>query len=207
MSSTAAKTPQDNELYGGSMSEQVPQVPQAPQDNNYSYNAYAGGPMPGAPAAAPVPPKRPKQVDSSFILLMITLVLTVISVPAGIAILGSDENRALMESEAAAAGFTLDMDAALAAGSMVLVVMGIFCFAITLLVAIFIRKGHNWARIVLAVYAGLSVLTLVTGTNLLGWWGILLMVSATVPLFMKPSPAYFSEMKQYRLSRKFSQVQ
>ncbi|MBP3037863.1 hypothetical protein J2M53_16615 [Arthrobacter sp. zg-ZUI100] len=189
------------------MSEQVPQVPPAPQDNNYSYNSYAGGQMPGAPAAAPVPPKRPKQVDSSFVLLMITLVLTVISVPAGIAFLASDENKAAMQADAAAAGFTLDLDVAIAAGAMVLVVMGIICFAITLLVAIFIRKGHNWARIVLAVYAGLSVLTLLTGTNLLGWWGILLMVAATVPLFLKPAPAYFSEMKQYRLSRKFSQVQ
>lgn len=189
------------------MSEQVPPVPPAPENNNYSYNAYANGQASGPPAAAAAPPARPKQVDSSFILLMVTLALTVLSIPVGIATLASDENKAAMQAQYEAQGLVLDVDAAVFAGSILLVVMGVICVAITLLVALFIRKGHNWARIVLTVYTALTVLTFFTGTNLLGWWGILTLLLATVPLYLKPVPAYFAEMKRYRQSKKLGQIQ
>lgn len=153
--------------------------------------AQAGAPYAkaGAPAGPLVPPQRPKQVDSAFTLLMVILGLTVLSVPAGILL-------------ANAAGPDVPM-----AGVMILVVLGMICLAITLVAAIFIRKGHNWARILLAVYTGISVLTLVANVGLLGWWAVLALVIATVMLFRKPSPQYFQAMSQYRQHKLLSQVQ
>ncbi|MCQ1996702.1 hypothetical protein [Arthrobacter sp. zg-Y1171] len=168
------------------MSEQVPQG----TNNANSYNSYAypGAPGVPGPAAAGVAPKRPKQVDSAFVLLMVTLALTVLSVPAGIFIANADGNTVTAE------------------GVVLLVALGVICLAFTLVAAIFIRKGHNWARILLAVYTGLSVLSLFTGTNLLGWWGILALVVATVMVYRKPSPAYFKEMSQYRQHKALNQA-
>ncbi|MCQ1956838.1 hypothetical protein NNX39_10025 [Arthrobacter sp. zg-Y826] len=118
---------------------------------------------------------------------MVILGLTVLSVPAGILL-------------ANAAGPDVPM-----AGVMILVVLGIICLAITLVAAIFIRKGHNWARILLAVYTGISVLTLITNIGLLGWWAVLALVIATVMLFRKPSPQYFQAMSQYRQHKMLKQ--
>ncbi len=169
--------------------------------------AYPGTPTaqgapayPGTPAyqPAPVAAKRPKQVDSSFAMLMVVLVLTVLSVPVGIAQLNSDESRAAIESQAGASA----VDAAIAGGIILVSVMAIIGFAVTLVSAIFIRKGHNWARIMLTVYTGLTVLSLLAQFNFLGWWGILLLVLATVPLYLAPSPEYFKMMKQSRQNQK-----
>ena len=150
--------------------------------------AQAGAPYAGAPTGPLVPPKRPKQVDSAFTLLMVILGLTVLSVPAGILLTN-------------AAGPDVPM-----AGVMFLVVVGIICLAVTLVAAIFIRKGRNWARILLAVYTALSVLALVINIGLLGWWAVLALVITTVMLFRKPSPQYFQAMSQYRQHKALTQA-
>lgn len=176
-----------------------------PPSTDYSYNAFSGGQSPAAPAAAPV---RPKQVEIAFWLLIASLVLSVISIPVGIAVLNSDDSRALMQSQFEGSGLTVDVDATISAATSVLIFMGIVSSAISLLVAIFIRKGHNWARILLTVFAVLSLLNLVDLSvgNLPAVAGTLLTVGATVLLYLAPSPAYFTAAKQYRQSKKFSQA-
>lgn len=54
----------------------------------------------------------------------------------------------------------------------------------------------------LTVYTALSVLSLLVQFNFLGWWRILLLVLATVPLYLAPSPEHFRLMKQSRLQKK-----
>ena len=195
-----------SQLLGGSVSEQEPQVPPAPQATNYSYNTYVSGQASGPPDAVAVRPKRPKQVESSFTLLLVTLALTVLSIPVGIMTLASDESKADLQNQYEAQGLVVDVDAAVSAGSVLLVALGVICFAVTLVTALFIRKGHQWARIVLTVYAALTIVSFFTASNLLGWWGIMTLLLATVPLYLKPVPAYFAEMKQYRQSKKASQL-
>lgn len=177
------------------MSDQTPQ-------ENYNYNAYTGGATPDVPAA----PVRPKQVDISFWLLIVSLVISVVSVPLTIAVFNSPESREATEAELQrqnVAGLTVDD--AIAATVAFLVITAVISVAITLLVAIFIRKGHNWARIVLTVFAVLSLLSLLvpSGASLLGIVGIVLVLAATVLLYVKPAPAYFAAMKQYRRNKKF----
>lgn len=178
---------------------------QTPQGNNYNYNAYAGGQGAPAPAASPA---RPKQVDISFWLLIASLVLSLISIPVGIAFLNSPEYRAKAEEQLAAApGAAIDVDTVIASGVIFLVVVAVISLAVSLLVAIFIRKGHNWARILLTIFAVLSLLNFVdlSASNLVAIAATLLTVAATVLLYLNPAPEYFTQMKQYRQSRKFGQ--
>lgn len=175
---------------------------QNPPSNNYNYNAYAGDQGTPPPAASPV---RPKQVEISFWLLIVALVLSLVTIPIGIAAINSPENRAIMEDQLASQGTAVDLDAAIAVGTGFLVIVGVLSAAVTILVAIFIRKGYNWARIVLTVFAVLSLLNLVdlSAANLTAVASTLLVIAATVLLYLKPAPEYFTGMKQYRLSRKF----
>ena len=179
---------------------------QTPQENNYNYNAYTGGQRAPEPAANPV---RPKQVNISFWLLIVSLLISVVSVPLTIAAFNSPESREATEAELErqnVAGLTVDD--AIAATVAFLVITAVISVAITLLVAIFIRKGHNWARIVLTVFAVLSLLALLVPSTAtaLGIAGIVLVLAAAVLLYVKPAPAYFASMKQYRQAKKFGQA-
>ncbi|MCC9178504.1 hypothetical protein [Arthrobacter sp. zg-Y750] len=137
-------------------------------------------------------PQRPKQVDSSFWLQIVALVLTVVAIPVNIAVFYATVNDAGAQAD----------DPAVTVGLVLLIVMGVICLAVNVLTAVFVRKGRNWARIVLTIYAALHVVSLVTLTNLLAWWGILALVLAAVQLYLTPVPGYFKMMKQYRLQQK-----
>lgn len=162
---------------------------QMPQGSSYNYNAYAGNQA----AATPDAPARPKQVSISFWILLVSVVLSVLSVPLGIAGLNSDASREAMEEQLAnapggSAGVTVDD--AIAAGTVLLVIVAVLSVAITALVAFFIRKGYNWARIVLTVFAVLSLLALlVPGTaTALSIAGTVLVVAAAALLYVTPAP-------------------
>lgn len=149
------------------MSEHVP--PGTSHINPYNGRAEAGQ----VPAVAGGTPIRPKQVDSSFGLLLGALSLTALGILTRIILLNAGE------------------------GAVWLVTLCI-CFAVTSVAAGFIRKGHHWARILLTAYTAVSVLTFLTGTNLLSWGAILTLVAATVLLYWAPSRAYFKAMDQHR---------
>ncbi|MCQ2001323.1 hypothetical protein [Arthrobacter zhaoxinii] len=154
------------------MSEHVP--PGTSYINPYNGRSGAG-PVPAAVGGTPI---RPKQVDSSFGLLLGALSLTALGILTRITLLNAGD------------GVTGE-------GAVWLVTLGIG-FAVTSVAAGFIRKGHHWARILLTAYTAVSVLTFLTGTNLLSWGAILTMVAATVLLYWAPSRAYFKAMDQHR---------
>ncbi|WAP51542.1 hypothetical protein OL239_17420 [Arthrobacter sp. ATA002] len=179
---------------------------QAPQENNYNYNAYTGGQSAPAPVASP---ERPKQVNISFWLLIACLVLSVLTVPLGIAGLNSAEGRETLENQLQQQNpGNLTVDDVISASTAFLVIVAVLNVAVTLLVAFFIRKGHNWARILLTVFTVLSLLALVVpgGLTPLGIAGMVLLLAATVLLYITPAPEFFKAMKQYRISRKFGQA-
>ena len=176
---------------------------QNPPSNNYNYSAYAGD-QGGTPPPAAIP-ERPKQVEISFWLLIVGLVLSLVTIPIGIAAINSPENRTVLEKQLADQGTAVNLDDALAVATGIVVIIAVLSAAVTILVAVFIRKGYNWARIVLTVFAVLSLLNLVnpSAANLTAIAASLLTIAATVLLYLKPAPEYFTGMKQYRLSRKF----
>lgn len=90
------------------------------------------------------------------------------------------------------------IEQALNAGLVFAVVFGIIFTVLWLVLASFVRKGANWARIVTWVLAGLSVLSVVflfgqPPLNLvLGLVGVLVSIAIIVLLALKPSSEYFS---------------
>lgn len=177
------------------MSEQMPPA------NNYSYNAYSSGQAPAAPPA----PVRPKQVDLGFWLLIAAAALTIISIPVGISWLNSSEYQATVGGQ-----FTAEeLDMIIGVALMTTLFFAVVSTAIALLVALFIRKGHNWARIVATVFAVLGIFNLAgAGAGglmaVLTVLGVLLPVAAVVVLWMKPSTEFFNASKAYRQFKKFN---
>ncbi|MFZ3453706.1 hypothetical protein [Arthrobacter sp. 7Tela_A1] len=173
-----------------------------PPANNYSYNAYSSGQTPAAPPA----PVRPKQVDLGFWLLIAAAALSVISIPVGLAWLNSTD----YQDQVLGTGITQsDLDAIISITIVTTIFFAVISIAISLLVALFIRKGHNWARIVATVFAVLGLINL-TGAGAGGLvavttiLGVLLPVAAVILLWMKPSTEFFNASKAYRQFKKFN---
>ena len=173
-----------------------------PPANNYSYNAYSSNQAPSAPPA----PVRPQQVDLGFWLLIASAVLSVISIPVGMAWLNSSGYQ---ESMAAAGISTEQLDTLMAATVVMTVFFAVISVGVSVLVALFIRKGHNWARIVatvLAVFSLFSITNLAAGglMALTTGLGVLLPVTAVVLLWLTPSTEYFKAAKASRQFKKFN---
>ena len=168
--------------------------------SNYNYGAYGGG----QPAPQATEPARPAAVDRGFWLLIASAVVSVIGAILSIVELGSDESRSEL---AQTSGLTsADVDTAITVGIVVALVIGVISVAVSVLFAVFARKGYNWARIVITVFAALSLFGLVgisgSAAGIITLVSILLPIAAVVLFFTAPASAYFNQMKQYRQSRK-----
>lgn len=179
---------------------------QQPPANNYSYNAYAGN----QPAAAPPAPVRPKQVDLGFWLLIAAAVVSAISIPVTISWMNSDGFKDMLAETSTVAISASEMDAIVAISAATTVFFSVVSLAVALLVALFIRKGYNWARIVATVFAVLGLFGLANLTTagslmaVLTVLGIVLPVAAVIMLWMKPSTEYFNGSKAYRQFKKYN---
>ena len=179
---------------------------QQPPANNYSYNAYAGN----QPAAAPPAPVRPKQVDLGFWLLIAAAVVSAISIPVTISWMNSDGFKDMLAETSTVAISASEMDAIVAISAATTVFFSVVSLAVALLVALFIRKGYNWARIVATIFAALGLFGLANLTTagalmaVLTVLTVLLPVAAVVILWMKPSTEYFNGAKAYRQFKKYN---
>ncbi|MCZ2815818.1 hypothetical protein [Modestobacter sp. VKM Ac-2984] len=148
-----------------------------------AYPAAPGAQYGGAPAA---PTERPTTVKAGIgaflantLLGLIASIITFTSLDSQIDDLVVDQ--ALTRDEASAA---------LTIGA----VIGLILTAAYLLVLFFAWKGHNWARIVLWVLGGLSVLFSLLGASALGFLGVLgllLTIAGIVLLALKPSSEWY----------------
>jgi K+-sensing histidine kinase KdpD len=89
------------------------------------------------------------------------------------------------------------VNAALSAGLVIGIVLGILYAAAFVVFAIFMRRGANWARIVLLI---LTVITLtgIAGAYGVGAVGVVAAVVATVLTFLPPANTYFRSVKAAR---------
>lgn len=113
---------------------------QAAQPSGYAYPSSAA--MPEAQR-----PPMPKEVNWAFWMIIAAAVLNLIS--------------AFVASNAVAANDIAGI------GTGFTIITALFTTAIYVLLAVFIRKGHNWARITAAVLAAISVILMVMGWFLL----------------------------------------
>jgi hypothetical protein len=170
--------------------------------NDPSFPSY-----PDIPSDLPQAPVRPKPVDTSFMLWMVTAGLGVLGFIVSLAVGGdiARENAAKALRDQGKEATDSAIDAALTFGFVFAGVVAAVFFGLFLLFAFKMRAGRNWARIVLAVLGGLSLIL-----NLVGLFGggggaltmiltvvqIALVGGAIYFMFVKESAAYFVTAKR-----------
>ena len=181
-----------------------PQSPygyQAPQPSGYAYPG-SGNPFPNAKGPAP------REVMTGFWLIIAAGIVTFLSTVITVFSTADDplaslppEDRRMMED----AGVTAE----LMRSSFVTVgvVMAVIALLIYVLLAVLIRKGKNWARIVATVFAAVSalglLLSLVTGLafsspmNLLNMLGSVAGIAGVVMLYRPASQPYFRTQPRF----------
>ena len=158
------------------------------------------------PPAAPAHPP-PRQVETSFMLWAVVVVLQLV----GIALTFAEREslRAVAEQQARAqGGGRLDpqaVDAIVTFGIVFGVVLAVLFAVVILVFAIFMRRGQNWARIVLAVLGGLLVLfALVSlaggtvGAVVQSLLTLVVVIAALVLMFTEPANAWFAARRASR---------
>jgi hypothetical protein len=141
----------------------------------------------------------PQLVNISFWLLIGAAAVFVISMLTGITMLDDPIMRSTFEDAMRSSGATgtefnyEDFKSALAGMLVVLAILGAGMY---LLVAFFIRKGKNWARILGTVFAALSVFSLFQVPNI-GTLGTLAGIAAIVLLYLPTTAPYFRKQQPF----------
>jgi hypothetical protein len=183
--------------YGQSGAPQYGQ--NAPQAPGYGQQPYGQSPYAQYPSEQPQPAGKngvPQLVNISFWLLIASAAIFVISMLTGLTQLDDPVFRQTFEQqvEGTGAGVTYEDIKGFIAGT--LVVFAILGAGLYLLVAFFIRKGKNWARILGTVFAALSIFGLFGVPNL-GTVGSLLGIAAIVLLYLPAAAPYFRKQQPF----------
>ncbi|MDT0168282.1 hypothetical protein [Pseudarthrobacter sp. BRE9] len=187
----------------GQNAPQVPGYGQNPPQYGqpqYGQSPYGQSPYGQYPSEQPQPAGSngiPQLVNISFWLLIASAVIFVISLLTGLTQLDDPLFRQTFEDQMAAGGatgVTYDDIKGVIAGT--LVVFAIIGVALYLLVAFFVRKGKNWARILGTVFAALSIFGLF-GPPSFATIGTLLGIAAIVLLYLPASAPYFRKQQPF----------
>ncbi|MDN4598194.1 hypothetical protein [Leifsonia virtsii] len=161
--------------------------------------SYPASSSPAPAASGPVTP--PQQVNIAFWLYIVGAALSLISLIVSLVTIGSLKDT--LQRQLAAQGQQLSdsaLNATLAVSVTIAIVFGILYIAAYVLFAVFMRRGANWARIVLLVVTVLSLFGILDGFGL-GAARLVVGVIATVLIFLKPANEYFREVKARKLPR------
>ncbi|MFJ6078724.1 hypothetical protein ACIQC0_10530 [Pseudarthrobacter sp. NPDC092419] len=158
----------------------------------YGQQRYGQSPYTQYPSEQPGGGKGevPQLVNVSFWLLIASGAIFVISLLMGLGDLDNPVFRQEFERQLEGSGNQVSYNdiKGIIAGTMV--VLGIIGAALYLLVAVFVRKGKNWARILGTVLAAFSVPGLFAGLTI-GTLGTLLGIAAIVLLYLPATAPYF----------------
>jgi hypothetical protein len=184
----------------------APPAPAAPQ-------AGAVPPPPGAfpayAAAAPepvaAPTATPTTVTTAFWLYVASAVLSVIGGIITIATVGNSRAAILQQIQTNGTnlrGESVDtvVNAAIGVAIGFSVVTLIFWAITFVLFAFFMRRGANWARIVLTVLTALSLLNILTAFGV-GALQVVLAIVAVVLMWLRPSSAWFAAVRASKAPR------
>lgn len=192
--------------YGSSYGQNAPQAPGYGQgagqfgQSQYGQSPYGQSPYGQYPSEQPQPAGSngiPQPVNISFWLLIASAVIFVVSMLAGLTQLDDPQFRQIFDQQMAAggaSGVTYDDIKGVIAGT--LIVFAVIGTALYLLVAFFVRKGRNWARILGTVFAALSVFGLF-GVPGIGTIGTILGIAAIVLLYLPAAAPYFRKQQPF----------
>ncbi|MHC6593105.1 hypothetical protein [Arthrobacter sp. C152] len=176
--------------------QNAPQYGQQPYGQS-PYNQSPYGQYPSEQPQATGANGVPQLVNISFWLLIASGIIFVISVLTGLTQLDDPAFRQTFEQQVqstGAGGVTYDDIKSVIAGT--LVVFAIIGAGLYFLVAFFVRKGRNWARILGTVFAALSVLGLF-GVPTFATLGTVLGIAAIVLLYLPAAAPYFRKQQPF----------
>jgi K+-sensing histidine kinase KdpD len=145
--------------------------------------------------------EAPKQVNIAFWLYIAAAALSLIGLI--LSLTGIEATKTAMQAEFERQGTAIDastLDAAVNASVTVSVVLSILYLAAYVIFAVFMRRGANWARIVLLVLTALSIFEVMSPYGL-GAIRLILGVIATVLLFTGPANDYFKNAKARKIAK------
>ena len=176
--------------------------PVAPPAPPGAFPAYAAT----APAAPVEPPTGiPTTINAAFWLYIASAVLSVIG--GIVTVVGAGSNRAAALRQLANSNVDLHGQSAQQVVEAVIafaigwsIVTLIFWAIVFVLFAFFLRRGANWARIVLTVLTALSLLNVIPGFPF-GLLQVLAAIVAVVLIWLSPSTAWFAAIKASKTPR------
>lgn len=198
----------------------APVPPAAPPAPPAAPTAPAGGtPPPAAPpapgafpaysgtAAAPVaaPTAAPTTVNASFWLYIVATVFSVISGVIGLSVISSTRQTVIDQIQRQGTtinGQSIDQiaDAAIAIGTATIIVVMIFWVVVYVLFAFLMRRGANWARIVLTVLTVLSLFNVLGGFGT-GFVQFAASLVAVILMWLPASSQWFAAIKASKAPR------
>ncbi|MFF2843060.1 hypothetical protein [Paenarthrobacter sp. NPDC057981] len=169
--------------YGQTGTSPYAQAPQYGQDTNW-------------PSQQPGPSTVPQMVTIAFWLIVGAAAIWLISIFISIAAMNDPSFRNMFEEQMSAGG-AADVRFEDVKGFIVgvMVALGVIGAGLYALVAINVRKGKNWARILGTVLAALSIFALVPLS--LATLSALLGIAAIVLLYLPASAPYFRKTQQF----------
>ncbi|UKA74746.1 Yip1 family protein [Arthrobacter sp. FW306-07-I] len=167
--------------------------------SQFGQSPYGQSPYGQYPSEQPQPAGSngiPQLVNISFWLLIASAAIFVIGMLLGLTQLDDPQFRQLFEQQMQSSGTDISYDSIKSVIAGTLVVFAIIGAALYLLVAFFIRKGKNWARILGTVFAALSIFGLF-GVPSLGTLGTVLGIVAIVLLYLPAAAPYFRKQQPF----------
>lgn len=174
--------------------------PPAPQYGQTGASPYGQAPQYGQdtnwPSQQPGPATVPQMVNIAFWLIIGAGAIWLISILISMAAMNDPSFRSMFEDQMSAGG-AADVRFEDVQGFIVgvMVALGVIGAGLYALVAINVRKGRNWARILGTVLAALSIFALVPLS--LATLSALLGIAAIVLLYLPASAPYFRKTAQF----------
>ncbi|HEX9088383.1 MAG TPA: hypothetical protein VF867_12755 [Arthrobacter sp.] len=199
--------------------QNAPQLPQygqnAPQSNQPQYNQQApqygqpgyGQPQYGQPGYGQSPYGQypsdqplatsgmPKLVNTAFWVIVASGVIWVLSLLLAIGTLDSPQMRSTFEESMAGSGADVRFEDLRGFFIGSIVVFAVISAGLYALVALNVRKGKNWARILGTVFAALSILSIYPLS--LGTLAVLLGIAGIVMLYLPATSPYFNKRQPF----------
>lgn len=164
------------------------QSPQAPQYGQSPYAQYPSGQQ-QAPGGVP------KLVNIAFWLIVASGAVWLLSLLLAIFTLDTPAVRNMFEEQMAAGGAEVNFNEIKPFLVGTIVVFAVISAALYAVVALNVRKGKNWARILGTVFAALSVISLFPLS--IGTLAVLAGIAAIVMLYLPSTSPYFSKQQPF----------
>jgi hypothetical protein len=178
----------------GQVAPQLPQYGQQPPQ--FGQAGYGQSPYAQHPSERPAAPgEAPRLVNTAFWLLVASGAVWLLSVLLTIGLIDTPALRQQFEEQMAASGTQIDFNSIKGIIIGTIVVVAVIGAGLYALVALNVRKGKNWARILGTVFAALSVFSLFPLGP--GTLSALLGIAAIVLLYLPDASPYFQKRQPF----------